>query len=90
MSTTEQELYFWGRKDLTDEDVCIDDLEETVTEKKMKRGTTTEIFDKNVVTLPSLILRFEDFLKNIEIVGFQNKKKENFCITSIKWVWSKI
>ncbi|CDR32820.1 non-specific serine/threonine protein kinase [Caenorhabditis elegans] len=60
VSTTEQELYFWGRKDLTDEDVCIDDLEETVTEKKMKRGTTTEIFDKNVVTLPSLILRLQD------------------------------
>ncbi|CAP24776.2 Protein CBR-NEKL-1 [Caenorhabditis briggsae] len=59
VSTTEQELYFWGRKDYTEENVRIDDLEETVCDKKMKRSGS-EMFDKNVVTLPSLILRLQD------------------------------
>ncbi|EFP13176.1 CRE-NEKL-1 protein [Caenorhabditis remanei] len=59
VSTTEQELYFWGRKHFTEENVPIDVLEETVCDKKMKR-TGSEVFDKNVVTLPSLILRLQD------------------------------
>uniref|UniRef100_A0A8R1DJ21 Uncharacterized protein n=1 Tax=Caenorhabditis japonica TaxID=281687 RepID=A0A8R1DJ21_CAEJA len=61
VSTTEQQLYFWGRKDLVDDTIYIEDLEETMTEKKMKGTTTNDnVFDKNVVTLPSLILRLQD------------------------------
>ncbi|CAI5438989.1 unnamed protein product [Caenorhabditis angaria] len=59
VTTTEQELYFWGRKDSKDCCMFEENLEETMTNRLVKR-THSESFDPNVVTLPSLILRLQD------------------------------
>ncbi|CAB3408127.1 unnamed protein product [Caenorhabditis bovis] len=65
VATTEQELYFWGRKESSrrkdDVGIFIEDLEQTVTEKKpLLRRATGEYLDSNVIMIPSLILRLQD------------------------------